>query len=80
MSRRADSARPGDYLLPQDDEIAGFKARLNERLAPVGSQFSGDAVNNEWQVGDTTSTMVATKFRDFHVPFSSSTRDTAQRM
>ncbi|EER40979.1 cleavage and polyadenylation specific factor 5 [Histoplasma capsulatum H143] len=31
---------PGDYLHHDDDEVEGFKTRLNERLAPVGSQFS----------------------------------------
>ena len=45
-------SRPGDYLKPEDEEIAGFKARLNERLAPVGTQFSGEGVNDEWQIGD----------------------------
>ncbi|KAK4691189.1 cleavage and polyadenylation specificity factor subunit 5, partial [Lecanoromycetidae sp. Uapishka_2] len=41
---------PGDYLQAEDDEIEGFKLRLNERLAPVGSQFSGEGVNDEWHI------------------------------
>src|ERR1700709_847267 len=44
---------PGDYLKPEDEEIEGFKMRLNERLAPVGTQFSGEGVNEEWEIGDT---------------------------
>ncbi|RMD45083.1 hypothetical protein DV735_g151, partial [Chaetothyriales sp. CBS 134920] len=39
---------PGDYLRPNDDEIEGFKARLNERLAPANPK-EGDL---DWVVGD----------------------------
>jgi hypothetical protein len=39
---------PGDYLHHEDDEIEGFKKRLNERLAPVGSQFSGEGVRMKY--------------------------------
>ena len=60
---------PGDYLLPDDDEIEGFKARLNERLAPVGSQFTGEAVNNEWIVGDTLAQWWRPNFETFMYPF-----------
>lgn len=61
--------RPGDYLRPEDDEIEGFKARLNERLAPVGSQFSGEGVNEEWQIGDTLAQWWRPNFETFMYPY-----------
>jgi cleavage and polyadenylation specificity factor subunit 5 len=61
--------RPGDYLLPEDDEIEGFKNRLNERLAPVGNQFSGEGVNDEWQIGDTLAQWWRPNFETFMYPF-----------
>ena len=64
-----DRIRPGDYLNPADDEIDGFKTRLNERLAPVGTQFSGDAVNEEWQIGDTLAQWWRPNFETFMYPF-----------
>ncbi|EOD52985.1 putative cleavage and polyadenylation specificity factor subunit 5 protein [Neofusicoccum parvum] len=60
---------PGDYLRPEDDEIEGFKARLNERLAPVGSQFTGEGVNDEWQIGDTLAQWWRPNFETFMYPF-----------
>jgi hypothetical protein len=60
---------PGDYLRADDDEIEGFKARLNERLAPVGTQFSGEGVNDEWQVGDTLAQWWRPNFETFMYPF-----------
>lgn len=60
---------PGDYLLAEDDEIEGFKARLNERLAPVGTQFTGDAVNDDWQIGDTLAQWWRPNFETFMYPF-----------
>ena len=60
---------PGDYLLPEDDEIDGFKNRLNERLAPVGTQFSGEGVNDTWQVGDTLAQWWRPNFETFMYPF-----------
>lgn len=62
-------ARPGDYLRAEDDEIEGFKARLNERLAPVGTQFTGEGVNDEWQVGDTLAQWWRPNFETFMYPF-----------
>ena len=62
-------SRPGDYLNPADDEVDGFKTRLNERLAPVGTQFSGDAVNGEWQIGDTLAQWWRPNFETFMYPF-----------
>ncbi|KAI4167743.1 MAG: hypothetical protein LQ346_009071, partial [Caloplaca aetnensis] len=60
---------PGDYLRPEDDEIDGFKLRLNERLAPVGNQFSGEGVNDEWQIGDTLAQWWRPNFETFMYPF-----------
>ncbi|CBF73767.1 cleavage and polyadenylation specificity factor subunit 5 [Aspergillus nidulans FGSC A4] len=56
---------PGDYLLHDDDEIEGFKRRLNERLAPVGSQFSGEGVNEDWEIGDTLAQWWRPNFETF---------------
>ncbi|KGM92240.1 uncharacterized protein PADG_11424 [Paracoccidioides brasiliensis Pb18] len=60
---------PGDYLHHDDDEVEGFKARLNERLAPVGSQFSGKGVNDEWEIGDTLAQWWRPNFETFMYPF-----------
>ncbi|KAF2673642.1 cleavage and polyadenylation specificity factor, 25 kDa subunit [Microthyrium microscopicum] len=60
---------PGDYLLPEDEEIDGFKKRLNERLAPVGTQFSGEGVNDEWEVADCLAQWWRPNFETFMYPF-----------
>ena len=60
---------PGDYLQAEDDEIEGFKLRLNERLAPVGTQFSGEGVNDEWQIADTLAQWWRPNFETFMYPF-----------
>ena len=60
---------PGDYLQPEDDEVEGFKTRLNERLAPVGTQFSGEGVNEEWEIGDTLAQWWRPNFETFMYPF-----------
>lgn len=62
-------SRPGDYLQAEDDEVEGFKLRLNERLAPVGNQFSGEGVNDEWQIGDTLAQWWRPNFETFMYPF-----------
>jgi hypothetical protein len=64
-----DNDSPGDYLQPDDDEVEGFKKRLNERLAPVGSQFTGEGVNDEWEVADTLSQWWRPNFETFMYPF-----------
>ena len=65
-----DLGRPGDYLPPDADEISGFKERLNERLAPMGSQFSGDGVKEgEWEIGDTLAQWWRPNFETFMYPF-----------
>jgi cleavage and polyadenylation specificity factor subunit 5 len=61
--------RPGDYLQAEDDEIQGFKHRLNERLAPVGTQFSGEGVNDEWEIGDTLAQWWRPNFETFMYPY-----------
>ncbi|KAI4115418.1 MAG: hypothetical protein LQ341_007737, partial [Variospora aurantia] len=61
--------RPGDYLRAEDEEIPGFKARLNERLAPSGNQFSGEGVNDEWQISDTLAQWWRPNFETFMYPF-----------
>ncbi|KAJ5191979.1 cleavage and polyadenylation specificity factor 25 kDa subunit [Penicillium cinerascens] len=60
---------PGDYLHHEDEEIDGFKKRLNERLAPVGSQFSGEGVNEDWEIGDTLAQWWRPNFETFMYPF-----------
>lgn len=63
-------ARPGDYLPPENQEIPGFKQRLNERLAPIGSQFTGEGVNEgEWEIGDTLAQWWRPNFETFMYPF-----------
>lgn len=61
--------RPGDYLLHDEEEIDGFKRRLNERLAPVGSQFSGEGVNEDWDIGDALAQWWRPNFETFMYPF-----------
>jgi cleavage and polyadenylation specificity factor subunit 5 len=61
--------RPGDYLKHDEEELEGFKNRLNERLAPVGSQFSGEGVNDEWEIGDTLAQWWRPNFETFMYPF-----------
>ncbi|KAJ4293329.1 3',5'-cyclic-nucleotide phosphodiesterase (PDEase) (3':5'-CNP) [Kalmusia sp. IMI 367209] len=60
---------PGDYLHAEVDEVEGFKARLNQRLAPVGTQFTGEGVNDEWQIGDTLAQWWRPNFETFMYPF-----------
>lgn len=57
---------PGDYLLPKDDEIEGFKARLNERLAPTTPQSEDDL---EWDVGDCVAQWWRPNHETFLYPF-----------
>lgn len=61
--------RPGDYLNYEDEEMDGFKKRLNERLAPVGSQFSGEGVNESWEISDVLAQWWRPNFETFMYPF-----------
>lgn len=60
---------PGDYLGPDEEEIDGFKQRLNDRLAPVGNQFSGEGVNDDWEVGDTLAQWWRPNFETYMYPY-----------
>ncbi len=59
---------PGDYLRPEDDEIEGFKRRLDERLAPVGSLGEGETAR-DWNVGDCLAQWWRPNFETFMYPF-----------
>ncbi|KAK4232109.1 nucleotide hydrolase-domain-containing protein [Podospora fimiseda] len=59
---------PGDYLRPEDDEIEGFKARLDERLAPVGSLGEGEKPC-DWQIGDCLAQWWRPNAETFMYPF-----------
>ncbi|KAH8910128.1 cleavage and polyadenylation specificity factor, 25 kDa subunit [Coniochaeta sp. PMI_546] len=59
---------PGDYLRPEDDEIEGFKSRLDERLAPVGRLGEGEEAG-DWDVGDCLAQWWRPNFETFMYPF-----------
>lgn len=56
------NGRPGDYLKAEDEEISGFKARMNERLGPVGS-------TDDWNISDTLAQWWRPNFETFMYPF-----------
>lgn len=59
---------PGDYLKPEDDEVEGFKKRLDERLAPVGSLGDGQT-EGDWNIGDCLAQWWRPNFETFMYPF-----------
>ncbi|KAK0732829.1 nucleotide hydrolase-domain-containing protein [Apiosordaria backusii] len=59
---------PGDYLHPEDEEIEGFKKRLDERLAPVGSLGEGNKAA-DWEVGDCLAQWWRPNTETFMYPF-----------
>lgn len=59
---------PGDYLKPEEDEIEGFKARLDERLAPVGRIGEGEE-SGDWEIGECLSQWWRPNFETFMYPF-----------
>lgn len=59
---------PGDYLKHGDDEIEGFKTRLDERLAPVGSLSDGQDPA-DWHIGDCLAQWWRPNFETFMYPF-----------
>lgn len=59
---------PGDYLRPEDDEVGGFKTRLDERLAPVGRLGEGEEAG-DWEVGECLAQWWRPNFETFMYPF-----------
>lgn len=55
--------RPGDYLRPEDEEIEGFKTRLDERLTHGGN------APGEWEIADTLAQWWRPNFETFMYPF-----------
>ena len=64
------SSRPGDYLPHDAEEISGFKARLDERLAPPpGTQLAQDNAEQDWEIGETLAQWWRPNFETFMYPF-----------
>lgn len=61
---------PGDYLKPEEEELEGFRGRLDERLAPVGrlGEEEGGA-KGEWEVGECVAQWWRPNFETFMYPF-----------
>lgn len=59
---------PGDYLAAGDDEIEGFKKKLDARLAPTGGLAEGETPG-EWHIGDTLAQWWRPNFETFMYPF-----------
>jgi cleavage and polyadenylation specificity factor subunit 5 len=67
---------PGDYLLPHEEEIPGFQARLEERLSPPPGSSSnhlvtdnGDETSQEWTIHDCVAQWWRPNFETFMYPF-----------
>ena len=60
---------PGDYLKPEEGEIEGFTARLDERLAPVGRLGEEKGGEAGWGVGDCVAQWWRPNFETFMYPF-----------
>ena len=56
---------PGDYLRAEDEEIQGFKARLNDRLAPTHPK-EGDL---DWTIGECLAQWWRPNHETFLYPF-----------
>lgn len=64
------NVRPGDYLPHDAEEIAGFKARLNDRLAPTGSLSARDNPESaDWDIHDTLAQWWRPNFETFMYPY-----------
>ncbi|KAK4541109.1 hypothetical protein LTR36_008334 [Oleoguttula mirabilis] len=59
---------PGDYLPHDVEEIAGFKTRLNDRLAPTGSLSARDT-SADWDIHDTLAQWWRPNFETFMYPY-----------
>lgn len=65
---------PGDYLLPHEEEISGFQARLAERLSPpegssLADQFVTEDGADEWRIHDCVAQWWRPNFETFMYPF-----------
>ncbi|CAD6889092.1 unnamed protein product [Tilletia controversa] len=62
---------PGDYLRPGEDETDGLKARLDERLAPLDFNSSGQPVPIpvEWDIGECLAQWWRPSFETFMYPY-----------
>jgi cleavage and polyadenylation specificity factor subunit 5 len=73
---------PGDYLLPHEEEIPGFQARLSERLSPsagsaipgADSDLDGEADGQQqhpidWRIHDCVAQWWRPNFETFMYPF-----------
>ena len=61
---------PGDYLYHDSEEIAGFKARLDERLAPApSSSLAQNAGPTDWTIHSTLATWWRPAFETFMYPY-----------
>lgn len=68
---------PGDYLLPHEEEIPGFQARLAERLSPPeGSSLAdhfitdgGEEGPRDWRIHDCVAQWWRPNFETFMYPF-----------
>jgi len=65
---------PGDYLLPHEEEIPGFQARLTERLSPpegssLADQFVTEDGADEWRIHDCVAQWWRPNFETFMYPF-----------
>jgi cleavage and polyadenylation specificity factor subunit 5 len=66
---------PGDYLLPHEEELPGFRARLAERLSPPeGTSLSQDdddetEAPDDWNVYDCVAQWWRPNFETFMYPF-----------
>jgi cleavage and polyadenylation specificity factor subunit 5 len=67
---------PGDYVLPHEPEIAGFQARLAERLSPPpGSSMATQPIADgedgpfEWRIHDCVAQWWRPNFETFMYPF-----------
>ncbi len=58
---------PGDYIAHDADEVTGFKARLNERLAPAN--YSTTSGENDWNVHSTLAQWWRPNFETFMYPY-----------
>lgn len=63
--------RPGDYIAHDADEVAGFKARLNDRLAPTGSLAASNTTpeSADWNIHSTLAQWWRPNFETYMYPY-----------